>query len=688
MHPLSSSRVLPRAPWRLTARIGAAALALATLGCHDTITDPIRSVHSAEGGAASLLDSPAGGQVELTVTDQAPLAGDVKLVGHFPTATIVAMDVHQQFTLTAVPPFPPATAQLGLAGRMTAFGCSGQGSAFLLMYPDAGGYSFAFTGCQLDTAPLITSFSDTVALNGSVYYGYDYDAACPYPDQQCAAYSGSSGVSVTRIPASFAITTDGAHDGVLRATPRHEYVFRAAASPATIGRYTTPIVPVETRWTFTHDSGGAEAEPCEDGSLPVCTKTFGTSGVLTLVALVNGVQMTSAPLHVQVPELRLTLSVDSAAVGDTVLATTTVVGIDTTALSSYTVTPGPSFTWPSSPPPSGPPPCLGTKPVPLRCFIVLTQPGRAAVEVTALLDQQSGLSLASRRYVDVVEQSVAIDIVMAAGPNAGGSFTTRAPENRIALEARVSPANIEPAVTWKITDDPDDDVTTVPPSSNPPTGIASSFTVPKANESSARWPADHPGTLRRKALAYKVTASFVYRDRTYTSAPVVVRQDDYDAIRQEYIDFAKNRVLTRAELGSVGDPKRNSGDYRLWPSSPTLTERLPLLQELATRRFGHPLTITGGFRNPVHHHVHKSLATRESQHLYGAAVDFGVADAPAGMTPLQYFLSARGLTWEASVRGCFEPEEAIRAGNAPSHSLNHIHVDWRANCPSEWGGPA
>lgn len=68
---------------------------------------------------------------------------------------------------------------------------------------------------------------------------------------------------------------------------------------------------------------------------------------------------------------------------------------------------------------------------------------------------------------------------------------------------------------------------------------------------------------------------------------------------------------------------RNTRDYSMWPASPRLLARMPILQAMATETFGKPITVTGGFRNPVHHHVREQLTPRESQHLHGAATDYG-----------------------------------------------------------------
>ena len=379
-------------------------------GCHDRLTAPSVNPLAPPHATPDLLDSPSSGSVDFSVSGEAPLAGNQKFVGHFATPTVMVMTAHQDFAISMLPPHPPGSGRLGLAGRVYAFGCSHQGEAYLLNYPDDGGYGYAFAGCQLAGQPdVVTSLSDTVLVSGMVYYGYAFDAACPYPDAACASYTGSSGVSLSRLPATLTIGGDSVRNGVLRAFPNREYTLVATPAPLQLGRFGTPVQPISTGWTFKSDSGTIEADVCENGSGRTCTKTFTRSGDLTLVALVNGVQMTSPPLRVQMPALSMELSRDSVTVGDTVLVTTTVSGMDPTALSYYAVSSfdpdgrsvGFAMTGATPDPDAARlPPCLRPRPVPTHCYVVLTQAGRARVEVGAFLDTH-GLSVQASRDVAV-----------------------------------------------------------------------------------------------------------------------------------------------------------------------------------------------------------------------------------------------------------------------------------------------
>lgn len=376
-----------------------AALASSIVGCHDALTTPLQTPLAAAASPRRNIDSPASGAAEFSVSGQAPLAGGQRDIGRYETPTVVAMDVYQQFEIT-LPPGSEGPGRLGLAGRVSGFGCTHQGEAYLVGFPDGGDFEYPFRGCQLAGTPSMTSYSDTILVNGFLRYGYGYDAACPYPDSACGSYAGSSGISLRRLSATLGLAGDSVKDGRLRAVPRRQYQIAAAPDPARLGSHYTPVVVVDSGWTFAPDSGPVQHGVCIHGDARVCTAAFTTSGYLSVTAIVNGVRMTSPRLRVQMPVVTLSLSADSVAVGDTVLATTTVLGLDPAALSYYYVSPAPSATRPGTPRADGLVPCLETRPVPTHCYVVFVQPGRALMEVGAFLDDH-GLATYSQRYVVV-----------------------------------------------------------------------------------------------------------------------------------------------------------------------------------------------------------------------------------------------------------------------------------------------
>jgi uncharacterized protein YcbK (DUF882 family) len=296
---------------------------------------------------------------------------------------------------------------------------------------------------------------------------------------------------------------------------------------------------------------------------------------------------------------------------------------------------------------------------------------------------------------------VSVTVSSAAGPNPGGSFIVRTPENVIRLEARVTPASLAPLVEWEVV--PLND-STIPPGAVTP-GASSSFVVPAANRRQSRWPVvgrvNHPpltaaqkaSDLTKKSLGYRITAKVTANAQTVRSQSVTVQQDEIDTMREEYVEFGQQRVLGRTEFGTFGDPLRNlTADYTLWPSGPRLVEKMPIMQQLAVRRFGRPITVMSGYRNPVHHFLHAGATAVNSQHLYGLATDWEIvaaASRPAGFSVREYFDEIKKLSRSPTVDGCWEPDSVIirTSSRIPAdRSLNHAHTDWRAMslCAPTW----
>lgn len=204
-------------------------------------------------------------------------------------------------------------------------------------------------------------------------------------------------------------------------------------------------------------------------------------------------------------------------------------------------------------------------------------------------------------------------------------------------------------------------------------------------------PAQKVADLRKKALGYRITAMVSSGGQTIRSQPVVVRQDEIDTVREEYVEFGQRRVLARSEFGTFGPPERNlTGDYTVWPSGARLVEKLPIMQELAIRRFGRPITVMNGYRNPVHHFLHALAEAMNSQHLYGLATDWEIVKPearPAGFSVRQYFDEIYQLSRAPTVGGCWEPDTTIIRSSSRDitrRSLNHAHTDWRDICPPHW----
>lgn len=310
-------------------------------------------------------------------------------------------------------------------------------------------------------------------------------------------------------------------------------------------------------------------------------------------------------------------------------------------------------------------------------------------------------------------------IERAGGPNRNGSFlamknTAEGTENVITLRATVvTPAAFADSVTWSVvgmalqdtfsTIAPDTvrrgAVTrfVVPPANVNPGRVISRLRIPQrwANDSiilPGRWPVVHDKGLpiAPKVLAFRITAMVNANGQSARSAPVTVRQDEIDVLRQEYVDFGMRWLPARSDAGREGNGLRNvTGDYSVWLSEPRLLEKMPVMQALAMRNLRFSPVVMSGFRNPVHHFIHANAHSRDSQHLHGDATDWAIEGdsiRPTVYDKEEWFTELFKLTRDPSVDGCWEPARVIRKTNLPSHTLNHAHSDWRdmSLCSDAW----
>jgi hypothetical protein len=217
-----------------------------------------------------------------------------------------------------------------------------------------------------------------------------------------------------------------------------------------------------------------------------------------------------------------------------------------------------------------------------------------------------------------------VEIVRAEGVNEQGSFTYAPDERKIALEARVTPADPQARVTWEVVDAPGDNVVAIPPAVAP-TGLSTTFKLPRHD--SSRWPTDHPGAADRKPLRYQVTAVATKGWETRRSEPVIVEQDLVDTIREEYFEFGLTslpRHIPRRQEFSSSPPVKvgaNNGDYELAVLEPKFIAKLEVLKNSWNGRW----QLNTIYRNPVHNlngHIRsRSKPSLVSWHMWGCAAD-------------------------------------------------------------------
>jgi hypothetical protein len=159
---------------------------------------------------------------------------------------------------------------------------------------------------------------------------------------------------------------------------------------------------------------------------------------------------------------------------------------------------------------------------------------------------------------------------------------------------------------------------------------------------------------------------------------VVMTQDDIDQIRQEYVDMGKLYHPARGEFvnsSTYSDPgghfpfsEVNWGDYS-WAIF-TIADKL----ESMRTAYNNPISLSSGYRNPVHNANIIPTGAPESRHIYGDAADIRTNNDPVMWNSLEKIAQ--------SLNACCEPL---------SYGIDHLHVDWRSvspvnqtTCPASW----
>ena len=262
-----------------------------------------------------------------------------------------------------------------------------------------------------------------------------------------------------------------------------------------------------------------------------------------------------------------------------------------------------------------------------------------------------------------------------------GTFTTQDGEASMTAVATVVPPGLADEVTWSVSDWPNDQVASTPPEAGTlAQGRVVTWRV--SEQDTTRWPEQepHPGPvlLDQKSIAFRVIASVVDgQGLSGESEPHVVRQDEIDTIRQEYVDFLLPfgglRVPTRGDFALHARCNIvcvHNGDYGFAIVDPRFE---PALDDL---RAAWPLQwqVNVTYRNPVHQRYHVGSVTN-SWHQYGCAADLQTFPVPRTTPEDQTAAAAfwNALSVLARRRG-FDVEPITQSG------VGHVHVE--VDCPA------
>ena len=225
-----------------------------------------------------------------------------------------------------------------------------------------------------------------------------------------------------------------------------------------------------------------------------------------------------------------------------------------------------------------------------------------------------------------------ITITQVIPPNGSVSFTTLPSENRIRCTADIKPDSLDAGynnqIEWEIDDDPRDSN----PSGNPNdiqrgNDVQLQITMPPV-------PADTDG--RGFPLSYRIVASVVINNATYTSVATYTTQDEMDQIRQEYIDMNKTTKPARTAFVNA-QTYVNPGHFVFnainWSVNPATGSRYNWaiftigqhLENIRAAIGNQIMSVNSGYRSPIRQ-LQVNPTAPESRHIYGDAVDIGLRD--------------------------------------------------------------
>ena len=132
-------------------------------------------------------------------------------------------------------------------------------------------------------------------------------------------------------------------------------------------------------------------------------------------------------------------------------------------------------------------------------------------------------------------------------------------------------------------------------------------------------------------------------DGQQVETSLVLKADDIDQVRQEYVDY--NKPIP----GRTGWPDQDTydfGHYKIMRNiglgnkwSKWVTEINKLKGANVDTFSTSDLAVTSGYRNPHHNYDHSKSVALLSPHMYGYALDVrGKADAQSGLFSFRYFL--------------------------------------------------
>ena len=269
-------------------------------------------------------------------------------------------------------------------------------------------------------------------------------------------------------------------------------------------------------------------------------------------------------------------------------------------------------------------------------YMVLgTEPGvytaRARCESCVSGQEQILVGIARTRNIEIhakkttkadPEDTPIVQITQVLPPNDGKSFTTADGENRVVLQARLLPANLDQnLIHWDTEDAPDDFIDSGIAQMEENYGPENAL---KLRLTTAGGGVPVAATGRALPLGYVVTAGANVPGKVVVPSVITVRQDQIDKCRQEYVDMG---VGLRAELVRSAFTVGLHDEYakRVRDCYAYIFPHQEAQKVMSLRNAGHHVKVTSGYRSPRYNASVNS--STNSVHIFGEGVDINPSDS-------------------------------------------------------------
>lgn len=231
-------------------------------------------------------------------------------------------------------------------------------------------------------------------------------------------------------------------------------------------------------------------------------------------------------------------------------------------------------------------------------------------------------------------------IINVAYPNDFVSFTTAPGENTVRAIAEILPrdyySGYKSQISWKIEDAPDDPLPSGDPEDPAFPGETADFNI-NVNQQAVYDGHNVPKapTGRTHPLRYKLSAQVITPDGTFASVPRMIRQDEIDKCRQEYIDFGIPLIDASRPLIEVSRGVFTVGKDGLGTPLDCYAHIFPRerYDEVVNLRKTYTIQVNSGYRSPRANKYVAGSKSLKSWHLFGRAIDIEVLPE----TPLNYY---------------------------------------------------